>query len=160
MLFQQLNLLFVPLVILVLKYLFPYCGNSIPVPAGMILPMIIFSFNPSRWIFLAADRASIRRRVVSWNDAADRSCLFLMTLATNRAGRAGVRSALPFMIARGSSAFCKSAISSNVLEGFQLNLDPLRELVTFDGITSNVFIADFYAYGILFVLHVIVVFSW
>ena len=42
-----------------------------PVPAGISLPMITFSLRPSRPSFLPSIAASVRTRVVSWNDAAD-----------------------------------------------------------------------------------------
>src|SRR5437762_8220120 len=43
----------------------------IPVPAGMSLPMMMFSLRPSRWSLLPSMAASVSTRVVSWNDAAD-----------------------------------------------------------------------------------------
>ncbi len=42
-----------------------------PVPAGMSLPMMTFSFSPIRLSDLPSIAASVRTRVVSWNDAAD-----------------------------------------------------------------------------------------
>ncbi len=38
----------------------------------MILPMITFSLRPSKWSFLPRIAASVRTRVVSWKDAADK----------------------------------------------------------------------------------------
>src|SRR3977135_3051098 len=43
----------------------------IPVPAGISLPMITFSFKPSSLSLLPWIAASVRILVVSWNDAAD-----------------------------------------------------------------------------------------
>jgi hypothetical protein len=45
-------------------------GRSIGARAGMSLPMIKFSFRPSRWSVLPEIAASVRTRVVSWKDAA------------------------------------------------------------------------------------------
>ena len=42
-----------------------------PVPAGMSLPMMTFSFSPSRASLRALMAASVSTRVVSWNEAAD-----------------------------------------------------------------------------------------
>ena len=50
--------------------MFLYLSN--PVPAGINLPIITFSFNPingSTFPFIAA---SVKTLVVSWNEAADR----------------------------------------------------------------------------------------
>ena len=44
----------------------------IPVPAGINLPIITFSFNPTKGSTLPLIAASVRTLVVSWNDAADR----------------------------------------------------------------------------------------
>src|SRR5438093_800161 len=43
-----------------------------PVPAGMSLPMMTFSLSPSSRSFWPIVAASVRTRVVSWNDAAAR----------------------------------------------------------------------------------------
>src|SRR5947199_258530 len=45
--------------------------REIPVPAGISLPMMTFSFSPSSESLLAWIAASVSTRVVSWNDAAD-----------------------------------------------------------------------------------------
>src|SRR5581483_127586 len=42
-----------------------------PVPAGMSLPMMMFSLSPSSRSDLPSMAASVSTRVVSWNDAAD-----------------------------------------------------------------------------------------
>lgn len=42
-----------------------------PVPAGIFLPMITFSFNPDKSSDLAAIAAELKTLVVSWNDAAE-----------------------------------------------------------------------------------------
>jgi hypothetical protein len=42
-----------------------------PVPAGISLPMMTFSFRPSSWSERPSMAASVSTRVVSWNDAAD-----------------------------------------------------------------------------------------
>src|SRR6266699_3766644 len=42
-----------------------------PVPAGMSLPMMTFSFSPSSESDLAWIAASVSTLVVSWNEAAD-----------------------------------------------------------------------------------------
>ena len=52
---------------LILRYLF------IPVPAGISLPMITFSFIPINGSILPLIAASVRTFVVSWKDAADRN---------------------------------------------------------------------------------------
>ena len=52
--------------ILIFLYLF------IPVPAGINLPMITFSFNPINSSVLPFIAASVNTLVVSWNDAADK----------------------------------------------------------------------------------------
>ena len=43
----------------------------IPVPAGIFLPTITFSFKPDKVSFLAAIAAVLNTLVVSWNDAAE-----------------------------------------------------------------------------------------
>ena len=76
--------------------------------------MITFSFNPSKWSFLPRIEASVKTRVVSWNDAADKK-LFVSNEAfviPNNTGRA-VAGTSPFMIAERLRSV-KSAISSNV----------------------------------------------
>ena len=45
----------------------------IPVPAGINLPNITFSFSPIRWSSFPFIAASVKTLVVSWNDAADRN---------------------------------------------------------------------------------------
>ena len=45
---------------------------SSPVPAGMSLPMMTFSFKPISWSSLPLIAASVRTFVVSWNEAAER----------------------------------------------------------------------------------------
>ena len=42
-----------------------------PVPAGINLPTITFSFNPSRLSTFPFIEASVKTRVVSWKDAAE-----------------------------------------------------------------------------------------
>ena len=42
-----------------------------PVPAGISLPIITFSFNPVRLSVLADTAASVSTLVVSWNEAAE-----------------------------------------------------------------------------------------
>ena len=42
-----------------------------PVPAGTSLPMMMFSLRPMRPSLLHSIAASVRTRVVSWNEAAD-----------------------------------------------------------------------------------------
>ena len=50
------------------------CGSACsPVAAGISLPMITFSFRPSRRSVLPSSAASVRTLVVSWNEAADRN---------------------------------------------------------------------------------------
>ena len=44
-----------------------------PVPAGMILPMITFSLSPTNSSFLPLIAASVKTLVVSWNEAADKN---------------------------------------------------------------------------------------
>ena len=43
-----------------------------PVPAGISLPMITFSFKPSSGSILPLIAASVSTRVVSWKEAAER----------------------------------------------------------------------------------------
>ena len=43
-----------------------------PVPAGISLPMMTFSFKPTSGSTLPLMAASVRTLVVSWNEAADR----------------------------------------------------------------------------------------
>ena len=43
-----------------------------PVPAGINLPIITFSFKPNNGSILPLIAASVRTRVVSWKDAADK----------------------------------------------------------------------------------------
>ena len=45
----------------------------IPVPAGINLPNITFSFSPIRWSSFPFIAASVKTLVVSWNDAADKN---------------------------------------------------------------------------------------
>ena len=47
----------------------------IPVPAGIILPIITFSFKPTNGSFLPRIAESVRTRVVYWNEAADKKLL-------------------------------------------------------------------------------------
>ena len=51
-----------------------FCGRSPwhPVPAGISLPIITFSFKPIKWSTLPLIVASVRTFVVSWNEAADK----------------------------------------------------------------------------------------
>ena len=44
---------------------------SLPVPAGINLPTITFSFNPFNVSTLPSVAASVNTLVVSWNDAAE-----------------------------------------------------------------------------------------
>ena len=46
-------------------------SGVMPVPAGMSLPMMMFSLRPSSRSLLPSMAASVSTRVVSWNDAAD-----------------------------------------------------------------------------------------
>ena len=43
-----------------------------PVPAGIILPMMIFSFKPCKWSTLPFNAASVNTLLDSWKDAADK----------------------------------------------------------------------------------------
>ena len=43
----------------------------LPVPAGISLPTITFSFSPTRSSFLPAVAASVKTLVVSWKEAAE-----------------------------------------------------------------------------------------
>ena len=45
--------------------------RSMPVPAGISLPMMMFSLSPNSWSDLPSMAASVSTRVVSWNEAAD-----------------------------------------------------------------------------------------
>ena len=45
----------------------------IPVPAGINLPIITFSFNPTSGSIFPLIAASVRTLVVSWNEAADKN---------------------------------------------------------------------------------------
>ena len=65
-----------------------------PVPAGMSFPMMTFSLRPTSGSLLPWSAASVRTRVVSWNDAADShdsvaSDAFVMPISSGRpdAGR-------------------------------------------------------------------------
>ena len=42
-----------------------------PVPAGISLPIVTFSFNPTKLSLLPLTLTSVRTRVVSWKDAAE-----------------------------------------------------------------------------------------
>ena len=42
-----------------------------PDPAGISLPMMMFSFSPNSWSDLPSMAASVSTRVVSWKEAAD-----------------------------------------------------------------------------------------
>ena len=44
----------------------------IPVPAGISLPIITFSFSPTKSSTFPFTAASVSTLVVSWNDAADK----------------------------------------------------------------------------------------
>ena len=64
--------------------------RAMPVPAGMSLPMMTFSFSPSSESLRAEIAASVSTRVVSWNDAADShdsvaSEALVMPISTGRA---------------------------------------------------------------------------
>ena len=63
--------------------------RSRPVPAGISLPRITFSFRPNRLSDLAWIAASVSTLVVSWNEAADNhdsvaSDAFVMPISTGR----------------------------------------------------------------------------
>ena len=63
--------------------------RAIPVPAGINLPMITFSFRPTSESLFAEIAASVSTRVVSWNDAADNhdsvaSDALVMPISTGR----------------------------------------------------------------------------
>ena len=45
----------------------------IPVPAGISLPNITFSFSPIKWSSLPFIAASVRTLVASWNEASDKN---------------------------------------------------------------------------------------
>ena len=45
--------------------------RGMPVPAGISLPMMMFSLSPSRPSARPSMAASVSTRVVSWNEAAD-----------------------------------------------------------------------------------------
>ena len=45
--------------------------RSMPEPAGISLPMMMFSLRPKSWSDLPSMAASVSTRVVSWNEAAD-----------------------------------------------------------------------------------------
>ena len=45
----------------------------LPEPAGINLPMITFSINPASGSILPLIAASVKIRVVSWNEAADKN---------------------------------------------------------------------------------------
>ena len=45
----------------------------IPVPAGINLPNITFSFSPIKWSSFPFIAASVKTLVVSWNEAADKN---------------------------------------------------------------------------------------
>jgi hypothetical protein len=60
-----------------------------PVPAGMSLPMITFSLSPTSLSRFPLIAASVRIRVVSWNEAADShdsvaSEAFVIPMSTGR----------------------------------------------------------------------------
>ena len=42
-----------------------------PEPAGISLPMMMFSFRPKSWSLLPSMAASVSTRVVSWKEAAE-----------------------------------------------------------------------------------------
>ena len=42
-----------------------------PVPAGISLPMMMFSLSPKSWSDLPSMAASVSTRVVSWKEAAE-----------------------------------------------------------------------------------------
>src|SRR3954449_11848463 len=80
-----------------------------PVPAGMSLPMMTFSFRPSRESLRAWIAASVRTRVVSWNDAADSHDsvareAFVMPMSTGRPGGRGAPPGTPRPAGRGLAA--------------------------------------------------------
>ena len=73
--------------IIVSTVTFPYRGR--PVPAGMSLPMMTFSLRPSSGSLRPLIAASVRTRVVSWNEAADShesvaSDAFVMPMSSGR----------------------------------------------------------------------------
>jgi hypothetical protein len=86
--------------ILVFLYLFN------PVPAGISLPIITFSFNPingSTFPFIAA---SVKTLVVSWNDAADKKLsVASAAFVIPRSARFPVAGLFPYASAL---AFCSS----------------------------------------------------
>lgn len=51
---------------------FTFLYLIIPVPAGINLPIITFSFRPTKGSIFPFIAASVRTLVVSWNDAADK----------------------------------------------------------------------------------------
>src|SRR5216117_3089863 len=72
-----------------------------PVPAGMRWPMMMFSLSPSRSSFAPRIAASVRTRVVSWNDAAEMNdCVVRLDLVMPRSNGSLVAGLPPFFTAR------------------------------------------------------------
>ena len=61
-----------------------------PVPAGINLPIITFSFKPNNGSILPLIAASVRTRVVSWKDAADKKESVAKASGEGLAGEAGI----------------------------------------------------------------------
>ena len=104
---------------LILRYLF------IPVPAGISLPMITFSFIPMSGSTLPLMAASVRTFVVSWKDAADRKELvareaFVIPSSTCLPSASSLPS-----FSRSSFVSSKSSVSTNVPGAYRnLRLSP------------------------------------
>src|SRR2546425_829714 len=72
-----------------------------PVPAGMRWPMMMFSLSPSRSSFAPRIAASVRTRVVSWNDAAEMNdCVVRLDLVMPSSNGSLVAGFPPFFTAR------------------------------------------------------------
>src|SRR3989454_626102 len=72
-----------------------------PVPAGIKWPMMMFSLSPKRSSRAPRIAASVRTRVVSWNDAAEMNdCVVRLALVIPRSRCSEVAGLSPFLITR------------------------------------------------------------
>src|SRR2546426_627864 len=99
-----------------------------PVPAGMRWPMMMFSLSPKRSSRAPRIAASVRTRVVSWNDAAEMNdCVVRLALVIPRSRCSVVAGLSPFLITR-------SLTSRNT---FLSTFSPSREVKVVDPGDTN-----------------------
>ena len=85
-----------------------------PVPAGISLPMMMFSLRPSRQSLRDSMAASVSTRVVSWNEAAE-----------SHESVASDALVMPMSSGRPSAGCLPSCTSARLVSAYDLLVDPL-----------------------------------